>query len=86
MSEEKLDTVISLLQEIRDGQKLQLQRQQQALEMQTKTTALAETQYEKADRLTTRAQAIQDRAARLVTVLAVIAGTLILWLLYRAFF
>lgn len=86
MSEEKLDTLITLLREIRDGQKLQLERQQQALEMQTRTTALAETQYEKADRLTTRAQAIQDKAGKLIAVLGVFVVLLVLWAGFRIFF
>ena len=87
MSEtEKLERIARLLEEIRDGQKLQLERQ-------ADTLALQKEQFQRTQKLQERAEAIQDRSAQLVgrlhrvmpIVLAVVAILIgyVSWLLFR---
>jgi hypothetical protein len=83
---EKLDRIARLLEEIRDGQKTQLERQADAL-------ALQKEQFERTHKLQERAEAIQDRSARLVgrvqrfvpfamAVVVILIGY-VSWLLFR---
>lgn len=83
---EKLDRIARLLEEIRDGQKAQLQRQ-------ADTLALQKEQFERTHKLQERAEAIQDRSARLVgrvqrfvpfamAVVVILIGY-VSWLLFR---
>ncbi len=83
---ERLERIERLLEEIRDGQR-------RALEAQAESLALARTQHERAARLQDRAEAIQERGARIVAssrrlvpfvlglVLVLIAY--VTWLLWR---
>jgi hypothetical protein len=60
MSEtETLERIARLLEEIRDGQRIQLERQ-------TETLALQKEQFQRTQKLQDRAEAIQDRSAQLV--------------------
>ena len=60
MSEtETLERIARLLEEIRDGQRIQLERQ-------TETLALQKEQFQRTQKLQERAEAIQDRSAQLV--------------------
>lgn len=87
MSEpDKLERIARLLEEIRDGQKIQLERQ-------AETLAIQKEQFQRAQKLQDRAEAIQDRSAQLVGRLHrvmpfVLAAVVILiayvsWLLFR---
>lgn len=60
MSEtEKLERIARLLEEIRDGQKIQLDRQSETLTLQKE-------QFQRTQKLQDRAEVIQDRSAQLV--------------------
>jgi hypothetical protein len=87
MSEaDKLERIARLLEEIRDGQKIQLERQAETLGIQKE-------QFQRAQKLQDQAQAIQDRSAQLVgrvhrvmpVALAVVAVLIVYvsWLLFR---
>ena len=66
MTEPQADQIVSLLEEIRDGQRLQLERQAEALAMQRDQIALVQRQQERAEKLQTRAEAMQDRSAQMI--------------------
>jgi len=83
---EKLERIARLLEEIRDGQRIQLERQ-------TETLALQKEQFQRTQKLQERAEAIQDRSAQLVgrvhrvmpiglAVVAILIGY-VSWLLFR---
>ncbi|MGH8753315.1 MAG: hypothetical protein ACREUJ_05490 [Burkholderiales bacterium] len=59
--------LLRVLEEIRDNQKLQLERQAKALELQREQFTLVQKQYERAERLQDRAEQIQAQSAQLVT-------------------
>lgn len=82
MTDEKIDTVIALLQELRDAQAVALERQARQVEISEKMMARADEQYERAARLTTKAELLQDRgltAIKWVLVLGVVAIALVLY-------
>ena len=58
--------IASLLQEIRDAQRLQLERQAEALALQRDQFALVQKSQERAEKLQTRAEAMQDRSAQMI--------------------
>ena len=76
----------SLLREIRDNQRLQLERQAEALELQRNHFDAARKQIERAEQLQNRADALQGRAGKglkfilwiVVPVLALLLA-LMLW-------
>jgi len=72
---------IALLREIRDDQRLQLQRQAEALELQRQQFEMAREQLERAERLQGRAEALQGRAGKAVkSILWVVVPVLALLL------
>ena len=71
----------ALLREIRDNQRIQLERQAEALDMQRKQHEMARTQLERAERLQNRAEAIQGRAGRAIKAIVWIALPLFLLLI-----
>ena len=78
--------VVELLREIRDGQRLALERQNEALTMQREQVALVKQQFDRAERIQVKAEALQDRATRGMRVVifvlipfAAIAIVLLLW-------
>lgn len=85
--------VVRLLAEIRDNQRLQLERLQEAFALQREQFALVQRQAERAEKLQDRAEQLQTRSARmvgtsrrivaliLVAVLALLAYAS--WLLFR---
>ena len=93
MNDQDLQRLLRLLEEIRDGQKLQLERQAEALALQREQFALVRNQAERAERIQDRAEQIQIKSAQLVAgarkaviVLLPIVAALILyvsWLLFR---
>jgi ABC-type uncharacterized transport system involved in gliding motility auxiliary subunit len=58
------DEVAALLREIRDQQRLQLERQSEALAMQRDQFALYRSQLDRVERINDRAEAIQGRAGK----------------------
>ena len=54
---------VSLLREILDNQRLQLERQAESLEMQRRQFGMARVQLERAEALQDRAEALQGRAS-----------------------
>ena len=66
------DEVVALLREIRDQQRLQLERQSEALAMQRDQFALYRSQLDRVERINDRAEAIQGRAGK--------AAKLVLWI------
>ncbi|MFS8063724.1 MAG: hypothetical protein ACMG5Z_03950 [Luteimonas sp.] len=66
------DEVAALLREIRDQQRLQLERQADALAMQRDQFALYRSQLDRVERINDRAEAIQGRASK--------AAKLVLWI------
>lgn len=84
---------IALLEELREGQKLQLQRQLEALELQRRQFAAMQEQFARAERIQSKAELLQDRGANLVQgarkvfviVVPVIVALIVYvsWLLFR---
>lgn len=61
-----LERIARLLEEIRDQQKLQLERQAEALALQKEQFQLVQKQYERATKIQDRAEALQDKSATLI--------------------
>ena len=57
------DEMLTVLREIRDTQRLQLERQAEALALQREQFAMAKTQLERAERINAQAEAIQARSS-----------------------
>ena len=75
------DEVAALLREIRDQQRLQLERQADALAMQRDQFALYRNQLDRVERINDRAEAIQGRAGKAVKLVLWIALPLLVLLL-----
>jgi uncharacterized membrane protein (DUF106 family) len=56
-----------VLEEIRDNQRLQLERQDEALKLQHEQCALIQKQTERTERIQDRAEQIQAKSAQLIT-------------------
>jgi hypothetical protein len=69
MSEE----IAALLREVRDQQRLQIERQAEALALQRRQFEIYESQLGRVEHINDRAEAIQHRAARAVRVVLWIA-------------
>jgi hypothetical protein len=95
MTDQEPQLLATLLKEIRDNQKLQLDRQAEALQLQREQFALVQKQADRHERVQDRAENIQARSAQLVAVarktlffiLPVIALLIIYvsWLIFRLF-
>lgn len=86
MSSVESNEVADLLREIRDGQRLALERQEQALAMQREQIALVKRQFDRAERINLKAEALQDRAGKGLRVvffvlipMAIVAIALLVW-------
>ncbi|MCB1559544.1 MAG: hypothetical protein KDI75_00340 [Xanthomonadales bacterium] len=87
------DEIIGLLAAIRDGQREQLAKQDEALDMQRRQFEMAEQQFQRAEKLNDRAEQLQDRssaimanarrAMMIVLPLIFLALGVLLWLLFR---
>jgi ABC-type uncharacterized transport system involved in gliding motility auxiliary subunit len=75
------DEVAALLREIRDQQRLQLERQAEALAVQRDQFALYRSQLDRVERINDRAEAIQGRAGKAVKLVLWIALPLLALLL-----
>lgn len=64
MSEQ--DRMLEVLEQIRDNQRLQLERQQEALSLQREQFALFQKQVERTERIQDRAEQLQERSAQVV--------------------
>jgi uncharacterized membrane protein (DUF106 family) len=65
---DKLERIARLLEEVRDQQKVQLERQMESLALQKEQHQLVLKQYEKAAKIQDRAEAIQDKSAKLINL------------------
>ena len=84
---------VTLLRDIRDQQRLQLERQSEALAMQREHYEIAKRQFERAERLQERAEQLQVRSAgvvafarKLLWVILPLIGFLVVilfWILLR---
>jgi len=93
MNDNDIQRLVSVLEEIRDNQKLQLERQEEALSLQREQFAMVQKQYERAERLQYRAEEIQMKGAQLVSgvrkALAIVLPIIIVlivylsWLIFR---
>ena len=93
MSEDDIHRLVSLLEEMRDNQRVQLERQAEALSLQREQFGLLQKQYARAERIQDRAEAIQTKSAQLVSgarkalavVLPVVVALIVYltWLLFR---
>ena len=63
---DKLDRIARMLEEMRDNQKTQLERQAEALALQKEQYQIFLKQQEKTAQIQARAEAIQDRSAQLI--------------------
>jgi hypothetical protein len=93
MNDDDMKRLISVLEEIRDDQRVQLERQTEALALQREYFAIAKGRGERAERIQARAEALQETSARLVAssrkVMAVVLPIVFVliayvsWLLFR---
>ncbi len=93
MNDQDLQRLIRTLEEIRDNQKLQLERQAETLALQREQFALVQNQSERTERIQDRAEQIQAKGAQLVagarnalTIILPIVTVLIIylsWLIFR---
>ena len=67
MHDQDSQQLIRVLEEIRDNQKTQLERQAESLALQRELFALVQKQTERAERLQDRAEELQAKGAQLVT-------------------
>ncbi|HZR70167.1 MAG TPA: hypothetical protein VFB01_14080 [Burkholderiales bacterium] len=84
--DDQAQRMLRVLEEMRDNQKLQLERQAEALAAQRETLALVERQTERAERLQDRAEQIQEKSAKMVaagrTVMAIVLPLVIVLIAY----
>jgi len=86
MSDSNTERVVAILEEIRDNQRLELERQAEALSLQREQYAFIQTQHERLTRIQDRAEAIQEKSAQLVAgsrkAIAVVLPIIILLVIY----
>jgi len=86
MNDNDIQQLVSVLEEIRNNQKLQLERQAEALSLQREQFALVQKQYERAERLQDRAEEIQTKGAQLVSgarkALAIVIPVIVVLIIY----
>ena len=86
MTDQELQPLVNILKEIRDNQKLHLDRQAESLALQREQFALVQRQTERTERIQDRAEHIQESGAQLVAgarkSLAVILPIVIVLILY----
>lgn len=92
---ERLEKIARLLEEVRDNQKVQIDRQAESLALQKEQYQVFLKQHEKTSRIQERAEAIQEKSSNLVNriqrfVPFAIAAVFVLvlyltWLLFRLY-
>jgi len=93
MEEQETQQLIRLLEEIRDNQRQQVERQAEALLLQREQFALVQRQQERAERIQDRAEQIQTKSAQIVAVsrkatfvilpILIVLILYVSWLLFR---
>ena len=78
MNEDDAIRITAILQELRDGQKLQLERQLEALEIQRQQFAIFQESAARAERIQGKAELMQDRGVKLVQWTRKFAAVLLL--------
>lgn len=68
MNDEDARLLVTILKEIRDNQKVQLDRQAEALALQREQFAVVQRQTERHERIQDRAENIQAKSAQMVAV------------------
>ncbi len=68
MTDQEIQPLGAILKEIRDNQKLQLERQTEALVLQREQFALVQRRAERHERIQDRAENIQAKSAQIVAV------------------
>jgi hypothetical protein len=93
MNDNDIQRCLRLLEELRDGQKSQLERQAEALALQRQQLEIVQRQVGRAERIQDRAESLQASSARLVSgarkatiVLLPIIIALIAYLTWLLFF
>jgi len=96
MNTEESAKLLLLLEEIRAGQKMQLEHQREVLELQRKQFTVFEAQAARAERIQQKAEFLQDRGTTLVrgarmAVLVIVSIIIVLlvylsWILLRSRF
>lgn len=96
MNTDESTKLLALLEEIRAGQKLQLENQLEALELQRRQFAVFQEQAARAERIQQKAELLQDRGATLVrgarkAVLVIVPIIILLivylsWIIFRSRF
>ena len=96
MNTDEAAKLISLLEEIRAGQALQIERQLEALDLQRRQFAVFQEQAARAERIQQKAELLQDRGATLVqgarkAVVVIVPIIIVLvaylsWLIFRSRF
>lgn len=66
MQEDDVKRIVAALEELRDGQKLQIERQLEALELQRQQFAILQDQAGRVERIQYKAELLQDCSAKLV--------------------
>ena len=94
MNDDDAKKLLSILGELRDGQKLHLERQLEALDLQRKQYGVFQEQAARAERIQQKAELLQDRSAALVggarkAVLVIVPIIVLLivylsWLIFRS--
>ena len=80
MSADDANESVALLRELRDQQRLQLDRQSEALELQRESVAMLRQQFERAEKLQTRAEALQANSGKAMAMVKWIIFTVIVLL------
>ncbi|MBZ5544573.1 MAG: hypothetical protein LAO07_12975 [Acidobacteriia bacterium] len=90
---EKLERIAQLLEEVRDNQKAQLERQAESLSLQEEQFQIFLKQHEKTAQIQDRAEAIQEKSSQLINrvrrfvplamVVIVVIIIYLTWLLLR---
>jgi hypothetical protein len=66
MNEDDAKRLAAAVEELRDGQKLQIERQLEALDLQRQLFAIVQNQAARTERIQDKAELLQDRSAKLV--------------------
>lgn len=93
MNDNDTQKLIATLEEVRDNQKLQLERQLEALTLQREQVAMVQRQVERAERLQDRAEKLQSKSALVFAIarkflftllpIVVVLIAYVSWLLFR---
>jgi uncharacterized membrane protein (DUF106 family) len=86
VNDDDIRKLIRVLEEIRDNQKLQLERQAEAYALQREQFAVVQKQADRAERIQDRAEQIQAKSAQLVAgsrkVMAFVLPVIVILILY----